>query len=819
MIKNYFKIAFRNLRKNKIDSAISIGGLAVGLACCILLVFYVRFEWSHDNFHVNKDRVFRITEKSIQPDGEEFKTLTTSHPLAAALDSTFPEIEETVNVTMEQVQLEVKGRFVTEIVTFADPAFFKLFTFPLLYGNQETALESNDGVVLTEQKAHQLFGTENAVGKTLNFKLGEQTYSYEVTGIAQQLPANSSIQFEILLPFESFFRVAPKEQISFMKTSWHIGFGETWVMLRNGKSKEELESKFPEFIKKYMGEFAVSRKKQMALQPLNGAYFDQEFTSYITGNTNKLYSSVLAGIALIILAIAGMNFMSLTLSRASQRGHEMGIRISSGAQRKQIISQLYGEIFITCFIAFIFGLVLAELSSPLFQSITGKAVEVNLISDPLMWLILLVMVLLLTLITGSYPAIIMASQHAGELFSSTHTTQRIPVFVKVLIATQFALSIAFLIGTFTMSRQLNYLLNKDLGFSSAHVIAVEINGENEESAQHAELFAKEAKRLSSIQQVSISGSAYRQLPASAPSSFGFGMATLRTSSTLEGFDGSITSEIIDENYVQVMGLNLLQGRNFSSDRPSDLKNGFLINQAFADKMGWEHPVGKIIVDKNERWTSPFNGKEVIGVVENFHFRPLYEQLKPIALQHIDANDFTTPQTILIKAGPGSMREAINQLSGLWNELIPTVTFKYNFLDDLVAAQYKQEKRWTHIIRFSSIMAIALACFGLFGLAALSAQRRTKEIGIRKVLGASVTNIVALLSKDFVKLVLIGFVIAIPIAWYAMNRWLADFAYKIDIGPGIFVLAGAASLLIALLTVSWQSIKAAVANPVESLKSE
>jgi putative ABC transport system permease protein len=350
------------------------------------------------------------------------------------------------------------------------------------------------------------------------------------------------------------------------------------------------------------------------------------------------------------------------------------------------------------------------------------------------------------------------------------------------------------------------------------VIAVEIRNQAE-AAKQAELFADEAKRLPGVELVAKIGSAYRGDPRYMQAKLGFGMGTMGSSTTLEGFDHSITSEIIDENYLEVMGIELLKGQNFSPDRPSEMESGIIINEKFADIMGWVNPVGQVIEDKAERWTPPFDGKEVIGVVENFHFRPLYEQLQPIALQHLEGAGFDVPGTILVKTRPSMLRETVDQLSALWNEVLPSATFNFSFLDELVEMQYQEEKRWRNIIWFASFMAVALACFGLFGLAALSAQRRTKEIGIRKVLGASVANIVALLSKDYVKLVILGFVIAIPIAWYAMNQWLADFAYRIEIGPGIFALAGISALAIALLTVSWQSIKAAVANPVDSLRSE
>ncbi|WP_421775499.1 ABC transporter permease [Gracilimonas sp.] len=819
MLKNYIKIALRNLRKNKIDSAISIGGLTVGLACCILLVFYVRFEWSHDNFHQNGDRLFRITEQTTSPNsGEVHKNLSMPYPLGAALDSTFPEIDKVIKVSPGAVHINEENKFRQVEVLFSEPGFFEAFTFPIAYGNKVNPLQGPDKVVLTKEAAHHYFGKEDVVGKTLTFKFNEDEYDLVVSAVAENPPGNSSLQFTLLLPFENYFRKEPSEQRKSLRNNWYIGFGETWVLLDSKSSAEKLEAKFSGFLQSQFGNYADKLKMKMGLQPLEGAYFDQEYQSYITGNTNLLYSSILGGIALVILIIAGMNFMSLTLSRASQRSHEIGIRKAAGAHKRQVSLQLIGEVFVTCSIATLLALMLAELASPFFQTLTGKAFEVSIISDPVLWLSLLSIVLLITFITGGYPAFSMSRKNTVLMFSSKRSTERIPLFVKGLITAQFTLSIAFLIATFTMNSQLSFLLNKDLGFDASNVITVEFRNQAE-AAKQAELFTSEALRLSGVEQVAKIGGAYRSDPRMVQSKLGFGMGTLGSSTTLEGFDNRITSEIIDEHYLEVMDMRLLEGRNFSLSRPSDIENGIIINEKFAEIMGWENPVGKVIQESAERWSPPFDGKEVIGVVENFHFRPLHEQLHPIALQHLEGTSFDIPGTVLVKVRPGMLSETVDQLSTLWKEVLPSSTFNFSFLDELVEMQYMEEQRWQDIIRFSSFIAIALACFGLFGLATLSAQKRTKEIGIRKVLGATVSNIVALLSKDFIQLVLIGFVTAIPIAWYAMNQWLADFAYRIEIGPGIFALAGGAALIIALLTVSWQSIKAAVANPVDSLRSE
>lgn len=807
--------------KHKIDSFISIAGLGVGLACCILLVTYVRFEWSQDNFHEKSDRVYRITMESTSPrDGVVQRSLATPYPLSTTLDSTFPEVEQVVDVMKNRVYVRKSEEFIPEFVLFADPGFFNLFTFPVLYGDRNTPLSGSGTIVITEQFAQRYFGHKQVVGEILTLRLGNEEFDYRVAAVAKNPPANSSIKFGMVIPYESYFNTMNPEREKTFKNDWFISFGETWVLIGDNASAKELEDIFTGLLKTHMGKHAEMLSSKMGLQSLPEAYFDRQYTSMVTGSTNVMYSLILGGIAIVILAIAGINFMSLTLSRANMRHHEIGIRKSIGAQQRQIVYQVFGEVFVTCSLAFLFGLLLAEITTPLFQDITNRQVELALFSDPFLPLLLVGVLLVITIITGFYPAIHVSRKKATQLFSSQRSAERIPLFVKGLICVQFALSIAFLISTVAMQKQMGYISNKYMGFNADNVISIELNMQGEKAVKAADLFSREAQRIPGVEMVGITASRYRQIPSFVPREISsFGMGTMMSSTTLEGFDQAITSEVVDEHYIETLDIKLLEGRNFSRERPSELKNGIIVNQKFADVMGWENPVGQVIKDDTESWQAPFDGKEVIGVVENFHFESFYHKIKPLALTHMESSDFSNPGTILVKAANSSMSKTIENLSSLWDQLLPEETFSYSFLDELAMLQYREEQRWNRIMDFSSAMAIILACFGLFGLAALSAQRRIKEIGIRKVFGATVTNIVTLINKDFLKLVVIGFLISIPVAWYVMNSWLADFAYRIELGAGIFLLAGGIALFIALATVSWQSIRAAMANPADSLRSE
>ncbi|MTI87914.1 MAG: FtsX-like permease family protein, partial [Balneolaceae bacterium] len=745
-----------------VDSVISIGGLAVGLACCILLIFYVRFEWTYDDFHENRDRIYRITDQITNDSGEIQRSLITPYPLTTALDSMYPEVE----------------------------------TAALKY-----------------------FGRTQVIGEDLVTRIQDSVYTYTVSAIAHEPPVNSSFQFEVVLPFESYMNVQFPERRQRIRESWYQGYGETWVMLHDRSSASNLEHKFPKLLEANLGTFATSQKMKLGLQSLNDIHFDQDYQSYYTSSTNVTYTLILGGIAIVILAIAGINFISLTLSRASNRNHEIGMRKSIGAYQNQIRTQIFGEVFVTCSIALILGLFIAELASPFFQQLTEQSFRFEIISDPVLWGILAIVLLIITLITGSYPALRISGRNAADLFSSQRSAVQIPVFVKGLICLQFALSISFMIITFVMQEQLQYITNKDVGFSTKNVIAVEINTEDKSEVQKiTQVFKQEAQHIPGVQSISVTGGKYRKLPYMTKEN-GFGMTNVHSSSTIENLNNSIIHEYVDENYIETLDIKLIEGRNFSPERASELVNGVIINQQFAEAMGWQNPVGQIIREDSVSWTPPFAGKQVIGIVENYHVRPLYQDLRPMALVHLSSSDWSMPRTILVKTTLGNTNNTIQKLSSLWNNILPEETFNYSFMDDLLMYQYQEEKRWSRIMKLSSTMAILLACFGLFGLAALSTKQRTKEIGIRKVFGATIANIVLLLSTDFAKLVLTGFVIAIPLGGFIINQWLTDFAYRIEIGPGIFALAGGTAFAIALLTVSWQSIKAAMANPVDSLRNE
>ena len=820
MIRNYFKIALRNLKKYKIDSFISLSGLAIGLCCCIILIMYVRFEWSYDNFHTDKSSIYRLTEQTVNSRNNQIRHNTIHpYPQSIALKEEFPEIKSLINISGGSAQFLKDGKYILEPIKFADPEFLSEFTFPLIFGDSKTALSNLDNIVITESAAKKYFGKTNAVRELMTIRLRDEPKDFMVSGIAKDIPANSSIQFNFLLPFDNQIISAPPEEQKTLRENWYIGFLETWITLKEGATKEDLEAKFPAFLERHYGSSWVERDQiKYGLQPLSQVYFNENYRSGVTQSSNKTYSLILGSIALVILLIAGINFMSLTLSRYTSRYHEIGIRKTVGAIRHQIKFQIIGEVFITCSFAIILGIVLAELLAPFSDVLFQKELDLSLISDPVLWISVLGLLVILTLITSLYPAVKISGENATSLFSDDRSAQKIPMLIKGLIVVQFGLAITLMIGTYVMQGQINFILNKDLGFNPENVVAVEINSELQNALKIGQLYSEEAERIPGVLSTSITAGHYRDY-----SEYGvvdIGMAQMKSATTLSQLGDGIPSEAVDAQYLQTMDIELLKGVNFSKQANTFPSDEVIVNQAFVDAMGWDNPIGQILEDKPEDqgWVGPFDGKKVIGVIENYHFKSLYNPLQPMVLQHIEAAD-QSPGTILIRLSSDRMSETISNLKSLWNSIAEQEAFNLAFMDDMVQRQYNEEIRWNRIIRISSMASILLACFGLFGLSALVAQRRIKEIGIRKVFGASIKNILVLISKDFVLLVVCGFAISAPVAWYLSNQWLTGFSYKIDLDALPFLYGGLTVLLIALTTVSWQSVKAALQNPVENLRNE
>ncbi|MEX0719956.1 MAG: ABC transporter permease [Balneolaceae bacterium] len=789
MLKNYLKIAFRNLRKNPGYSSINIIGLGIGLSCFIIIMAYIRYEVNFDQFHEKADRTYRVAVQ--QPENLHLGTnhfAITPAPLENAIVNDFPEVETATTIAKSSLHLSVEDQAFNENGIIASPSFFNVFTFPLLEGDPQTALTSPNSIVLTKALANKMFGDEAPMGRTITRKDGIE---FTVTGIIEKVPENSHVFFDFITPASSNERYAQNVE------EWRNSGWFTYIVLKEGTNATHLQAKFPEFIAKYS-----STNHRYYLQPLTDIHLRSDINFELSSNNNIIYIYLFAGIAILVLLLAAINYMNLAVAQSIKRAKEVGLRKVIGAHRGQLIAQFLSESMLSAFLALLVALVLSDLALPIFDELVERPLSLAFLKDPTYLALILGSTLISGLIAGSYPAFFITRLQPNKALKgmqkkgSDHFNLR-----NVLIVGQFAASIILVVGSIVIYQQMQYVQTTDMGYDREHILTLSI--QDQQIDQKIDLIRQELLQHPGIDEVSASF----QLPNS-----------IDAQTVIQGWEGSADSEQeqpiyitgADYNYIDLYDMEILSGRNFSKDISSDTTSGtYLINETAAKSLGWgiDSAVGKSI--------SAWGGKgTVVGVVKDFHMHSLHMQIEPLTI-FLEPNQF---DFISLKLQPNNLSETVNHVTKTLTNF-SGYPVSYSFLDDVFDDQYKSENKLNEIVTYFTLLALFIAAIGLFGLAAYSAEQRTKEIGIRKVLGASVANIIALLSSDFIKLVIIGFVIAIPLAWYAMIQWLADFAYRIEIGPGIFVLAGSAALIIALLTVSWQSIKAAIANPVNSLKSE
>ena len=799
MFRNYLKIAVRQLWRNRTYSLLNSIGLALGIACCLLIALYVYDEWSYDRFNANYSHIYRVVEKQKQPEGV-FDVAVTPAPLAPTLAKDFPEVVQTTRVG-RWFGLLTQGRqsAESEQVFIVDPGFFSLFSFPLLAGNPKTVFRGPDEVIFSEAMTQRFFGAnwrqKNVLGQSV--KLNNESV-LTLVGVAQNPPVRSHIQFEVLLPFKWAERSDP------WNLKWNSISYHTYVQLRPSPSGAPADpAAFAEKIKAQLSRYDAGNQTPLFLQPLSAIYlyskfaFDTDFGK----RSDIAYVRIFSTVGLIVLLIAVINFINLATARASGRAKEVGVRKTVGAQRLSLVGQFLGEALLMTSLSVIAGLFLAELMLPLFNDLSEKDLQIPY-HLPVFWLTLTGLTGLVSLLTGLYPAFYLSAFRPARVLKGVLTVPTGQSFRQSLVVGQFALSIALIIGTVVIYKQLDYIQNTRLGFDKSQLLYVQLKGDLRGKAM---LFKNEVGQLPGVAQVSAATSNLVDINNS-------GDIQWEGQAPKDVFQ--ITNMNIDADFVKTTGMSLVAGRNFSAEITTDTSStqgAYLINKTAAKRMGWTPTaaLGKTV----KFWN--VSGK-IIGVVNDFHFRPLRVGIEPFIFRFQPKNYYFN---LLVKLKPGMVPRTLTDIANAYKKVESGHPISYGFVDQDLDAQYRAEQRTGRIILCFSILTILVSCLGLFGLAAFTAEQRTKEIGVRKVLGASVSSIVTLLSKDFLKLVLIAIVIASPIAWYAMNRWLRDFAYKIAIEWWMFAGAGLLAVGIALLTVSFQSIKAALTNPVKSLRSE
>lgn len=802
MLPNYIKMALRGYRKQKQFAYINTTGLSIGLACCLLIFLYIFHQLQYDKFHPESDQLFRVTYEVTDKDNKEHYAVSVPG-LVPVLEESFPEIKKAARISVQgEHSVEVNNRLFNEKNLYhADSTFFDLFGFDLLRGSPETALAGPGKVVLAKHLAKKYFGEADPIGQTLSVMYGQETVDLEISGIVSEQTEPSHFSFGLLVSFETLqnLRSIVNDQ------NWWMRSVYSYVKLSESQDTNVLQSKLPSVVENYMGEMAQRSGSSYAfyLQPVTDIHLYSNLQQEIKTNGNILYLYLFGSIALLVLFIACFNYMNLATARYAQRAREVGIRKSLGANRWGLIKQFFGESLLFSLVAFLLSLFIAWSALPIIEQFTGQ--EIYISSDGLTWMIpgFLMIWLFTGIVSGSYPALFLSSFESSQVLKGDYRRGGSGAWLrKILVVAQFAISVILIISTGMVYKQLQYVKEKPLGYEREQVLVIPNDS-----------FSFEHIKPESVQQRFKTHSAIREVAFAShyPTRILSNNSIIRPEGTPEDAQFTITVNNISPEYQSALQLEIVDGRNLSRAETTD-SSAFLINQAAADYFGWEDPVGKALYSIN-------NGEEmgqVVGVFRDFHVQSLYEPLEPVVYSYGPANRYNYT---LIKFDGNETESMLQYLEKEWKAMNPGKPFEYSFLDSQYEAQYQSEQRLGQLISLFSALAIVIACLGLFGLAAYTAQRRTKEIGVRKVLGASILSVMTLLSKDFLKLILIAFLIAIPISWYLSQSWLQNFAYRTEMGIEIFLLAGVLVTSIALATISWQSAKAALANPVKSLRSE
>ncbi len=803
MLKNYLKIALRNLTRNKSYSFINIFGLSIGITCFILISLYVAHELSYDTFHDNGDRLYRVVE-SYNSEQQETWYATTFSALAPTLKNEFPSLKHVSHVypTNGLITGGDNQKFQEDGIIYADSSFFEMFSFPLISGNPSSVLSKPMTVVITPQIAAKFFGEENPVGKSISFAGQRGSFEFEITGVAETPPSNSHIQFDYIFSYESLRSIRPWEY-----NKWYYPPMYTYIELTSNESLSDLKAAFPAFQQKYVG--AEAHLRNLNVQPISEIRLFSDYQNELSATSDISYIYLFSAIGIFILLIACINFMNLATAKSMKRSREVGMRKTLGARRPQLIWQFLGEAFIITLISLLLAVLIAELTLPYFNEISGKVLSLGSIDILGFVLSGIAIVVIVGLMAGSYPAFYLSSfRPISVLKGSTDTGNKSStLFRKGLVVFQFFISTGLIFGTFVVTQQLDFLQNERLGFNKEQVAVIPVRETTDQF--NIKSLKEEILRIPGIE----SASAVSGVPGISSGIHSFGAVPKDNRKDTLGVM-TITS---DHSFVETLKLNVLEGRDFSEAFSTDEAQAFIINQTAAEKFGWDNPIGEELTLRF--YVNDLVEKEgvVIGMVEDFQYHSLHSEIDPILIQVFSATYYH--DYLAIRFTSDNVQSSLSAVEEKWSVFNPNRPFEYTFLDDTFDTMYRAEQQLSMIFNMFAVIAISIACLGLFGLASYSTERRLKELGIRKVLGASASDILTLLSKDFLKLVLIGFLVSVPFAIFFMNKWLQNFADRIEINFALFFFVAIVSISVAIIAVSYQSVRAALMNPVESLKSE
>jgi len=801
MIKNYFKIAWRNLWKNKVFSAINIVGLAIGMAACIVIMVFVFYEKSFDGIHTKN--IYRLDEvQKFEGMVAPQNVALSMYPMAPTLRQEFPEVLNVTRVRQnEKVNMRVgENRIVLPAVYFVDSTFLQIFDFVLLKGNRETVLQKPNSLLLTEESATKLFGKEDPMGKTV-LRYGGDTLSFTVTGILKNIPDNSHMQFDGLFSFSTIYR--PR-----MMENWGGNWLVTYLVLAPNTDVAAMEKKFPDYLKRHMREDGW-KYYELFLQPLkdvhaNSSDITHDYINYQKFDKKHVY--IFSVIGLIVLIIACINFMNLSTARSAGRAKEVGVRKSIGAKRGQVAFQFLVESVLIAMMALVLAIGLAKLLLPAASRLSQRELDLPLFSNPWLLLLMLAGTAIVGMIAGLYPAAYLSSFRPVAVLKNALQTGSNKGFLRnVLVVTQFTGAVFLIIATVFAVKQLRFMQEKDPGFSREQVMVIPLNNtanKNYETIKQSLLANTMIKGVSASQQ-----RLGNNLHQTGVRYHGNGPVRELTSSQV----------VVDHDYLSLYDIKLVAGKNFSSE-PSENASTYIINESLAKELLKDDPKASVesVLGKMFGFGGMDSTGRIIGVAKDFNFNSLHHKIETLCIFNQKNWGFGE---MSVKVNGSNAPEAIAYIKNIWTKLVPDIPFDYKFLDEHFEEMYRADNQVSKIVAVLAGLAIIIACLGLFGLASYSAERRTKEVGIRKVLGAGVFNLAALLSGSFIKLVSISIIIAWAIAWLVLSKWLQDFAYRVEISWWVFLVAGIVAILIALITVSFQAIKAALMNPVNSLRSE
>jgi len=797
MLKNYLKSALRNMLNSKIVSIINIAGLSIGLAVCMMIVLFIRDEVSFDRFHTKKDQIFRVTAR-MTSDKETRLIANSNQIVGPSFAEDIPEIQTYVRMQSNPFIVRHNNEVNNQEATFVDDNFFTVFTFPLISGDPGKVLSDLHSIVLSEKTAIKYFGSSDVIGKTLELQINNIFEPFVVTGVAKDPPQNSTIQFSILLPFKYNLKL-------YTDNAWVGFYMATFIVLNPNSDFKTVEPKLDKvFLSKAAGELKEMKEKynfrekiHFGLEPMVKIHLDKidtEAHNGLAGSSNPVYSYILSAIALFILIIACINFINLTVTHSLKRGKEIGLRKANGGKRSQIMFQFFGESLLLCFIAFAIAILIVPTALPFFNKMSDKNLSFSYLLDIHLIAGYVILFLMTGLIAGFYPALVLSGFSPIETLYNRHRLTKKNWLAKSLVIIQFAMATILIISIVGIFAQFRFLIKVDLGYSDENVIIVHLPRGNNQAV--IDMMKQELIKELSIETI-------------ATKDFGQSFTKVKVNNNEKELDIAISW--MDENFLPALRIPVIKGRNFSQDYSGDASESVLINETFAREAGWDqatgiNPVGQVIdYYEGQKFT-------VVGVVKDYHFGSLKEKITPLLLKKGSGD-------LWVKTKPGQTAQALKTIRVKFLKLLPYMPFEYDLMNSVNMRYYESEAKWKQIILTGALLSIIISCLGLFGLAIFTTELRTREIGIRKVNGATITEVIAILNTNLVRLVAIAFVVSAPIGWFAMHRWLQNFAYRTELNWWIFVLAGILTLGIAFFTVSWQSWRAARRNPIEALRYE